>query len=820
MNSGRKVIRKRKTKKEKLASKGIFLFLSIFFKILLVFGIITAVAAVGILSGTLYGYIDTASELNLSALQLNFTSFVYYVDPETNEPVELERLYGEENRIWADIDIIPQDLQDAFIAIEDQRFMSHPGFDIKRTTKAALNYLIRHDSSYGGSTITQQLIKNLTKDEETSIRRKIQEIYKAVNLEKQLTKKQILEYYLNTIYLSQGCNGVQAAANTYFDKDVNELSLAESACIAGITQYPSKYDPFVNPKNNKEKQELVLGKMLELGYIDENEYEIAKNETLNLKRGEQKEKVSKQSYFVDQVINDVLSDLMEEKNMTKQLASKLLYTGGLKIYATIDPNIQKAMDSVYKDEEFFASNLFPQFEGNIQPESSMLIMDPYSGEVKGMVGGRGTKTAKRTLNRATQTLRQPGSSIKPLGVYAPAIEYGYVTLGTVIDDVPVDFDGWIPRNYGGKFNGLTTVRSAIELSRNIPAVKVLNILGIEKSYEFLTNNFSISSLVESDKRSDGKVYTDKNLNSLALGGLTDGISVMEMTAAYTPFVNKGVYVKPYTYTKVLDHEDNTVLETKKNSHIAMSEQTASLMSHALNGVVDHGTATVARLENNMPAAGKTGTTSDYLDKWFIGYTPYYCGGVWYGFDEPKSMGTELVGKQNPSALIWGAVMNKVHENLEVKDFYEAQDIIKVPICKDSGKLPNEFCSSDQRGNRVYYEYFKKGTEPTTKCDVHVSAKVDINNNLLANEYCPEDLVEEKVFIKRTEPYVPLEDRYGNPIYPLDYEYEYPDGEYCNEHGPSQNEFYDFENFLPDLNIINNEFRTIYLDKVEEEDEDE
>ncbi len=754
------------------------------FKVVSIIMIFILIAGVGIGGGTLFGYIKNSVELNLDNFKLNFTSFVYYIDDETNQPVEMERLYSEENRVWVNIDKIPKHVQNAFVAFEDQRFWKHPGFDIKRTIQATINYILKGDSSYGASTIPQQLIKNLTGDDEVSPRRKVQEIWGAIQLSKKYSKEQILEYYLNTIFLSQGCNGVQSAANTYFGKDVNELSLAESASIAGITQYPTYYDPFQNPENNKKKQIIILDKMLELGYINNAEYEQAINEELHFAKGIKQERASKQSYFVDQVIADVVKDLVEQKNYSEQLAYKLLYTGGLKIYSTIDPDIQNAMDNVFQDEEFFKSANFPTFRSDTQPEASMLIMDPYTGEIKGIVGGKGEKTGNRTLNRATQTLRQPGSSIKPIGVYAPGFEYGYITSGTVIDDVPVTYGNWSPRNYGGDYRGLTTVRKGIELSRNIVAVKVLDMIGIDTSFDFL-ENLGISTLVENEKRADGKVYTDKLYTSLALGGLTDGVSVMEMTAAYSPFANRGIYTRPNTYTKVLDHEGNVILEKERSSHIAMSEVTSFLMTKNLEGVVTQGTATSARLSNNMPAAGKTGTTSNFVDKWFIGYTPYYVGGVWYGFDKPTDMTriSNLYYKPNPSAVIWGAVMNEIHKNKTVKQFTEPSGIVKVAICQDSGMLPNEYCAQDPRGSRVYTEYFKKGTEPTEKCTVHVLEKVDKTNNLLANDYCPSHLVEERIFIKRPVPYVPVQNSNGNLILPTDAQYELPAGEYCNEHGP-------------------------------------
>ncbi len=744
------------------------------------------VAIIGILGGTLYGYLYTTEHLNVKDLKLDFSSIVYYTDPKTNKPVEFERLYAEENRVWVSINDIPKDLQNAFIAIEDQRFNKHMGFDFKRTFGATLNYFVKNNSSYGGSTITQQLVKNLTGDTEVSIRRKIQEIWKSLYLETQLSKEQILEYYLNTIYLSQGCNGVQAAANTYFGKDVSALSLAECASIAGITQYPSHYDPFISPENNIKKQKIVLEKMLELGYVKKDEFDLASNEKLVFKKGAQKNILSRQSYFVDQLINDVLNDLVKEKGYSKQVASKLLFTGGLKIYATVDPDVQSAMDKYFKDDKYFKSSRFPSFGGSKQPEAAMVVMDPITGQVKGLCGGKGQKLASRILNRATQTKRQPGSSIKPIAVYAPALEYGLITPGTVFDDVPTTISGWSPRNWYSEYRGLSNVRRGIEWSMNIIAVKVLNKLGIDRSFDFLKKNLGITTLVDREKRNGG-IYSDKQLNSLALGGLTDGISVMEMTAAYAPFSNKGVYTRPYTYSKVLDNNEKVLLKKDKKSHIAMSEQTAYLMTNMLESVVISGTGTIARLSGGISSAGKTGSASDNKDKWFIGYSPYYTAGVWFGFDEPREMDSELSGKPNPAAVIWGSVMNDIHKHLKTKGFQMPQGIVSAEICKDSGLKPNEYCYKDPRGSRVYTEYFKKGTEPDEECNVHIVENIDTSNNLIANKHCPPGQVEQRIFILRPESYFPIFSGSGSPILPEDFIYELPAGEYCNEHGTGSDE---------------------------------
>lgn len=532
-------------------------------------------------------YITPTIDLDLDSFGLNLTSFIYYTDKKTGQPVELEQLYDTENRVFVDYDEIPQDMKNAFVAIEDERFWKHHGVDWKRTFGAVLGWSgLAPNFVGGGSTITQQLIKNVTQEDDVTVQRKVQEILRALNLEKKYKKEDILELYLNTIFLARGCHGVQAAAQVYFGKDVSDLSLAECASIACITKNPSKYDPFRFPENNKERQELVLRKMLEQEMISQAEHDAAVAEQLQFKKQESEQKLeSKQSYYVDQVIEDVLHDLQEEKGYSYELAKKLLYSGGLQIYACIDVDVQAKMDAVFQDEENLPG--VPGKDGAM-PQCAMVIMDPYTGDVVAMCGGRGEKTVDRGLNRATQSHRAPGSSIKPLSIYAPAIEYGFVTPATVLDDVPKDFSvsssGW-PRNENRKYNGRMTVKRAVEVSNNTLAVDILRTLTPEKSFDFMTNNLHFSSLVASREAKNGKTQTDIALAPLALGGLTDGVSVLEMTAAYSAFTNHGIYTEPRTYSKVVDSNGVVLLEKSANATPAMQEKTAYYMLDMLKNVV-------------------------------------------------------------------------------------------------------------------------------------------------------------------------------------------------------------------------------------------
>ena len=508
------------------------------------------------------------------------------------------------------------------VSIEDARFWEHNGVDWKRTFAAVFNLMTGGSGGrFGASTIPQQVVKNVTGDDDYSMMRKIEEILRALNLRKNYSREEVLEFYLNTAYFGQNTNGVQAAAKVYFDKDVSELSLAECASIIGITQYPSRYNPFLHEDYNKERQETVLWKMYDLGWITEEEDTAAKNEELVF----QKEKVQEeqgrvQSWFVDEVIKNVLNDLVEEKGYAKSYANNLIYKGGLRIYSTIDVNVQNTLDTVFED-----MSSFPTLSGEEQPQASMTVLDPYTGAVLGIAGARGEKTAARLFNYATDAKRQPGSTIKPLAVYAPALEYGVATQGSVYDDAPVDVEKRYPRNYDSSYaayRGRMDVKQAVYRSVNTVAMAVLEDLGVERAFNFITENLGVTTLVRREVIG-GQVKSDVNLAPLSLGGVTHGVTNLEMAAAYSAFVNKGIYNKPYTYTKVVAYDGTVLLEHEADPVYAMSEQTAYLINDLLQGVVRSGTGTPAQL-SNMAVAGKTGTAEIGSDKtreigWFIAF---------------------------------------------------------------------------------------------------------------------------------------------------------------------------------------------------------
>ncbi len=678
-----------------------------FLKVFLVTLFCGLIAVASVAVGATMGLFGTIDDIDISTLTMDYSSQIYYID-SNGEEKNLTNLSSEQNRVWVDYEHIPTDMKNAFIAIEDERFLSHSGFDIRRTTKAFFAFitdkLTNKETSFGGSTITQQLVKNLTNKKERTAARKIQEISRAVNLEKKLSKDEILELYLNSIYLSQGCNGVQTASQKFFGKPVSELSLAECASIAGITQYPTLYDPLLNPEKNKEKQEIVLKKMLELGYISQEKYDEAVNEKLVFNELDENEAALGviHSYFVDQIVYDVLEGL-QEKGYSKALANKMIYSGGLKIIATIDPTVQSAIENVFTKTENF-----PNSTGSNPAQAAMVVIDPYTGSVKGAVGGIGQKKGNLVLNRATQSLRQPGSTIKPIAVYAPALDGGIIKPSDIYVDKEIDYSGWAPHNYDHKFYGNVSVRHALKRSLNTIPVQILEKLGAEKSFNFLTDKMGVTSLVRNETGADGKVYSDIGLSQLALGGLTHGISVEELTAAYSPFINRGIYSKPRWFTKVFDAEGEEILSNDEESKIAISAASAYVMSMMLREVVTSGTGVGAQLPSGIFTAGKTGTTSNNHDRWFVGYTPYYVATVWYGYDTPQP----IKASGNPCISVWKNVMTQIHSGKPNKTLTLPSGVKSATYCAETGNLISPTCSHEETSF-----WFLANNLPTESCSL-------------------------------------------------------------------------------------------------------
>ncbi len=695
------------------------------------------------------------------------TTTIYYYDYKDAEArqnrdsnaelVVLKKIYGAENSLWAPIDDIPKNLQNAFIAIEDKRFRTHDGVDWRRTAGAVLNFFVGFDeSSYGGSTITQQLIKNVTGDNEATIQRKVEEILRALNLEKTMEKDQILELYLNIVPLSQNCIGVRAAAETYFGKELGELTLVECAALASITKFPTKFDPYQHPEHNKKRRIDVLYEMKDQKLITEEEYNIAKEEELVLRNSNQSDELKiidsdkVNSWYVDTLILDVRNDLMEKYGLSKQVASNMINAGGLTIIANIDPDVQNAMEEVFEDE-----SSFPENTGGIPAEAAMAVVDPYTGDLLGVIGGRGEKRGNLILNYATQTKRAPGSSLKPLSVYGPALEEGIITYGTVYDDTPLMFNGSnpYPKNLPDTYRGLTTVNSAVERSVNTVAMKVLEDLTIDVSFDYLTKRLGFDYLIEYAETADGLGYTDKGLAALALGQLNYGVTVRDMAAAYTAFANSGKYSKCNSYLRVEDSEGNVLLSNEGGTNgteqqsIVFSEQTAYIMTKMMYNVVNakEGTARRVSLRQKIDVAGKTGTAGNDYDRWFVGYTPYYVGATWYGYSYPKVIGSNV---SNPSVTLFDLVMTKLHEDiiaeanvsdtddivLKTFDDQKPTDVIECEYCKDSGHKLSAACALDARGSRSDTGYFTRSTRPVSPCTTHIIVNYDSTTKAVAHEY--------------------------------------------------------------------------------------
>ena len=615
----------------------------------------------------------------------------------------------------------PQALIDAFVAIEDQQFWQHHGVNWARTATAAINYCLGYTRQFGASTITQQLVKNLTGKSDYSIHRKVQEMCWANDLENRCTKEEIMERYLNVINLSQGCYGVGAAAERFFGKTVSELTLSECAAIAGITNNPSYYDPVRFPEHTKARRDLILSVMLSQGYIDEAAYGEAVADELTLKEGAGRQKTPTYSWYVDMVMGDVVRDLCATYGYTREYANRLLWNGGLTIEAAVDSDVQAQVEAYFAD-----ASHFPRHQNGERAQAGMIVIDPATGDILGVAGAVGEKTGNRLQSHATDTLRPAASAIKPLSVYAPALERGEITWASVLDDTPVTYrsDGsrpW-PKNASRIYRGLTDVRYAVSHSVNTVAVRVLQRVGLRNSFDFLHDTLGMTSLIEARTLEDGRHISDIGEAALGLGQMNYGVTLRELTAGYTALANGGVYMEPHSYYRVIAPDGQVLLSNSATGRYAISEQNACLMTKLLEDVVTRGTAKGAQmLGGRVAVAGKTGTSNADCDRYFIGYTPQYLAGVWYGFDYPQPM-TDV--KSNPSVKIWRDVMTPIlsrdlRAGRAKTQFPLAPGIIKVSYCQDSGLRPTDACRADMRGDRTAEGYFVQGSEPRSYCSCHV-----------------------------------------------------------------------------------------------------
>lgn len=726
------------------------------------------VVTLTIFSGIFMAYINSTMrgkvEVYLDEFETKVSTELYSQDPDTGEWVMYQTLYlNSENRIWTDLEDIPKYLQEAAIAIEDKRFEKHHGVDWKGTTRAIV-YTLFGKNVQGGSTITQQLVKNVTGDNEVTVKRKITEIYRALELEKRYEKDEILEAYLNEVFFGQSCYGVVTASRMYFNKDVSDLTLAECASLMGITNNPSMYDPTLSSwtrENNRERQLTILGAMLEQEKISQEEYDEAKAEDIVFSNGftisgkyvgsdgtatdQEPEEPStddtespadeeeptikgRYSWFTEAMIGDVADALVEKYGITDKVrdngttytayeqAWDMVHGKGYKIYTTQNPKYQKIAEDVCYDlsnipyTSSYTNSAGEQVEDQLQ--IALTIVDPTNGYVVAMIGGAGEKQADRVWNWAVNA-RQCGSAIKPVSTYAPALDDGTINGASVIDDYPMLLNGDVwPRNANWRYQGLTALHTAIAQSLNTCAVRTNLAYGVDRSYEFLVNKLGFENLT----------YTDsQQVGNMALGGFEKGVTTEEMAAAYAAFVNEGVYTKPRTFVRVEDANGNVILENEAQSSVAMKNTTAAIINHLLQEAALNGTGYEAQF-SGMHIAGKTGSTNSNKDRYFVGYTPYYSCAVWAGYEHNQ----RIVASGNPCSAIFRKVMSAIHEELPDKDFFSCAGLTSVAVCADSGMLASENCALDVRGSRVYTALVAADNAPTSVCTMHTAPSYTVN----------------------------------------------------------------------------------------------
>lgn len=754
------------------------------------------VVFVGILGDYLENDILPNADAQLDNLLLDKTSYAYYIDTHGNIQT-LQKLHGDIKQEWVDYEDIPKDLIHAAVAIEDKRFFEHQGVDWITTAKACVNMFIGAKGQFGGSSITQQLIKNYFGDDDVTVQRKVLEIFRATELEKRYDKTVIMEYYLNIIYLGQRCNGVKSAAATYFGKELEHLTTAECAALISITNNPSLYNPYretldgdgkTGMEQNKIRRTDTLWMMRNLGYLEEEEYRAALDEDLVLKRGiDPEDKVADcpnetcayhgkvgtfnkhedgkyycpvcgvvttigddasqevYSYFMDTVLKDVAQALAEKNGVewnsdTEELYLEQISRAGYHIYTTLNMEVQEQVDKIYTD-----LSQIPADRSLQQLQSAMVVIDNRTGNIVAMAGGVGEKTVHFGLNRATGSKLQPGSSMKPLAVYAPAFELGIMTPATVIKDMPLYYTGEdannqrpFPYNDDRKYTYSQTILKGIQSSINAISANTLDTIGTGYSFDFAKNKFGLSTLVQQYVNAQGKHFSDEDIAPLALGAPTLGVTVRDMAEAYGTFANNGVRRTGRTFTKVYDSDGNLVLDNTQESEEILSAETVNYVNYCLSQAVAGGTGYEGRLPN-MSVAGKTGTTASVKDRWFCGYTPYYTAAVWCGYDTPEVV--SMVNGGNPATQLWKKVMEPLHKGKTNIPLYSTEDMVQVNVCLDCGKLATDACTMDVRpkttnnGRVSDPVWVYEEDAPLDECECHVVVDFCESCNAVANDYC-------------------------------------------------------------------------------------
>ncbi len=657
-------------------------------------------------------YYALDEELFLGARRDDNTEYLAYLKSGELQTVwESSSISGHE---WLALSEMGEYLVEGFISAEDREFYSHKGVNIRRTLGAIANYVTRIRPSFGASTITQQVIKNISGDNAPTATRKFNEIMRAVHLERLFTKDEILEVYLNIVPMSGNMYGVSVAAESYFGKEPSELTLAEAATVVGITNSPTKYDPRRHPEECRQKRNRVLYAMRDNGAISEEEYQSAASEPLLLAQRRADSAVS--SWFVETASADVLRDLSKKYSVSTAAAKMLLR--GAKVVLTVDPDVQSIL------EEFFSrsENLPSEVKDGLG--YAMTVIDNRTGDLVATVGGAGKKQGNRLLNLAEMKV-PPASTLKPLAIYAPMLEDGMINSATVVDDTPIRTYGnegtvvGYPMNSPNVYEGLTTVEKAIRTSKNTVAVKLLERYGAEKAFNRLKDRYGFA-LVEARKVGAG-IVTDMDIAPLALGQLTDGVTLRELTSAYSAFAREGIISAPRSYIGVFDSEGGILLDNSKNERRIYSSSTCRIMNQLLSGVVNDGTASSIRLKETVDVAGKTGTSSGNYDRLFVGYTPYYTAGIWCGYADRSNA---VYGVKPSQVKIWDRVMTDLHEQTVFDDYRENYTAFStaglkyLPYCIDSGCLPSELCELDMRGDRIAYGYFTEDNAPSEECTTH------------------------------------------------------------------------------------------------------
>ncbi|MCL2580015.1 MAG: transglycosylase domain-containing protein [Oscillospiraceae bacterium] len=693
--------------------KGVFVMIGRVIATFFMVGVITGCIVACVTAVYILQLLSADNHIDLEAVRMGYTSLILAQDANGEEVVLARLHFGGEDRTWVDFEEISPWVMYAAVAVEDRRFWEHGGVDWRRTVGAFVGMFgtIQGTTTGGGSTITQQVVKNVTGDSEARVDRKVQEIFRALDLSTRYSREDILEAYLNLIPLGNGTNGIQAAANFYFGIDAVDLSIAQSAALVGITQFPGRYNPYVNPEDHRLRQLHILWEMHDQGMITTAQYNQAISEELILRDHEAETGaiIQSSSYFVDRVIEEVIADFQRYFGMTRQEANRELMSGGFRIHTTVDLEMQ-----AYLEDFFLTTERFPpvNIRGGEYPQSATVILDP-EGRILATVGGIGEKIGHRTFNRATMSRRHPGSALKPIGPFALGIDRGFFTWSTIIEDSPLTntVDGWSPVNWYSGFMGPITIDLALRRSVNTVAAKMVQELGPDQVFHFLRNDLQFTGLVDHEVRGD-RVYTDIALSPMSLGALTHGVSPLEMAAAYNIFNNGGYYIRPFSYTRIENAAGDIIHENRSDPIPVISRETSVVMNRLLQHTVtgSMGTGSDARLPGGMPVAGKTGTSQDDVNQWFVGMTPYYVAPAWLGFDRttrvvvdangrrfvvPNSVGYQ--GLRYPPPILWRSFMAPLHEDKEVISFPDSPNVQSMTYCLASGGLATAFCPATGSG---------------------------------------------------------------------------------------------------------------------------